>query len=423
MGQSRVWNRLNRFWQRRAGIPSAGLALLLLVLLLGSVGTRAIAQSVTQSVTQLGLQSRAIAPPALIAQASPSIDTLRQQRQQVEQKRSTLNQQRNQLENLENSAQQKLDALEDRINTTTAQIQQNEKKLKDANTRLAQLQADLAKAEERYQQQQFATVARLRFLQRQKDSSGWAVLLQSQNLNEFLEKRYQLRRVYQADNQFLVDLKRQSDELVARHRAVERQKNEIALLTQELQSQKAEYQQQALTQEELITRLKQDQQALEEAEEQLARDSASLANLIRQRLAAASRSRIVIRGNGIMSIPADGRLTSGFGYRVHPILGYRRFHAGIDFGAPTGTPIRAANNGVVIYSGWYGGYGRSVIVDHGNGITTLYAHASRVYVSEGQAVSRGEAIAAVGSTGFSTGPHLHFEVRKNGEPVDPLNYL
>ncbi|GAB4162093.1 MAG: M23 family metallopeptidase [Cyanobacteria bacterium J069] len=359
----------------------------------------------------------------LVAQTAPSVDTLRQQRQQVEQKRSTLNQQRNQLENLEDSAKQKLDTLEDRISNTTAQIQQNENKLKDANTRLTALQAELAKAEEKYQQQQFATVARLRFLQRQKDSSGWAVLLQSQNLNEFLERRYQLRRVYQADNQFLADLKQRSDELTARHRAVERQKNEIALITQELQSQKSEYQQQASTQEVLITRLKQDQQALEEAEEQLSRDSASLANLIRQRLAAASRSRVVIRGNGIMSIPADGRLTSGFGYRVHPILGYRRFHAGVDFGAPTGTPIRSANNGVVIYSGWYGGYGRAVIVDHGGGITTLYAHTSRVYVSEGQTVNRGEAIAAVGSTGFSTGPHLHFEVRKNGEPVDPLNFL
>ena len=124
-----------------------------------------------------------------------------------------------------------------------------------------------------------------------------------------------------------------------------------------------------------------------------------------------------------MSFPTAGRITSRFGSRIHPVLGYRRFHAGVDFGAPHGTRITAADSGKVIFSGWYGGYGNSVIVDHGGGLTTLYAHASRLTVSEGQSVVKGQAIAAVGSTGLSTGPHLHFEVRRNGNPVDPMGFL
>jgi murein DD-endopeptidase MepM/ murein hydrolase activator NlpD len=108
---------------------------------------------------------------------------------------------------------------------------------------------------------------------------------------------------------------------------------------------------------------------------------------------------------------------------VHPILGYQRFHSGIDFGADYGTVINAADSGTVIFAGWYGGYGNAVIINHGGSITTLYGHTSELYVAEGQTVQRGQAIAAVGSTGLSTGPHLHFEVRQNGDPVDPAAYL
>jgi murein DD-endopeptidase MepM/ murein hydrolase activator NlpD len=130
-----------------------------------------------------------------------------------------------------------------------------------------------------------------------------------------------------------------------------------------------------------------------------------------------------IFGTGQLIPPSDASISSNFGWRVHPILGDSRFHSGIDFGDDYGSTIRAADNGVVIFAGWYGGYGNAVIINHGEGITTLYAHLSKIDVSEGQKVQVGEAIAAVGSTGLSTGPHLHFEVRKDGEPVDPMDYL
>jgi len=119
--------------------------------------------------------------------------------------------------------------------------------------------------------------------------------------------------------------------------------------------------------------------------------------------------------------PAAGRITSGFGYRVHPISGDRRLHAGADIAAPTGAPIVAANAGTVAVAGPAGGYGLAVYLDHG-GIVTRYGHASAVLVRAGQRVERGQLIARVGSTGRSTGPHLHFEVRPGGAPVDPVAF-
>ncbi|MFO0196194.1 MAG: peptidoglycan DD-metalloendopeptidase family protein [Pseudanabaena sp.] len=125
-------------------------------------------------------------------------------------------------------------------------------------------------------------------------------------------------------------------------------------------------------------------------------------------------------------LPITGAvISSGFGWRVHPVTGERRMHKGVDFAAPTGTPIFAAADGVVTEAGWTnGGYGNIVELRHSDGSVTLYAHTSRVYVSKGQVVNRGQAIAEVGTTGRSTGPHLHFEVQPDGKnAVDPMDYL
>jgi murein DD-endopeptidase MepM/ murein hydrolase activator NlpD len=126
---------------------------------------------------------------------------------------------------------------------------------------------------------------------------------------------------------------------------------------------------------------------------------------------------------GVLGWPASGPVTSPFGWRVHPIFGTRKLHTGIDISVPYGTEIHAAGDGTVILAGSYGGYGNAVVIDHGGGLSTLYGHQSKLAVNVGQRVSRGQVIGYVGCTGYCTGPHLHFETRENGVPVDPMKYL
>lgn len=129
-------------------------------------------------------------------------------------------------------------------------------------------------------------------------------------------------------------------------------------------------------------------------------------------------------GPGTFSWPVSGPITSPYGMRSNPFGGGGMdFHPGIDIGAPMGATITAAASGRVIYAGWYGGYGNAVIIDHGGNVATLYGHCSQIFVGVGQDVKRGQAIAAIGSTGVSTGPHLHFEMRVNGKPQDPTGLL
>jgi murein DD-endopeptidase MepM/ murein hydrolase activator NlpD len=128
-------------------------------------------------------------------------------------------------------------------------------------------------------------------------------------------------------------------------------------------------------------------------------------------------------GPVVFAWPVRGPITSPFGMRTDPVTGRYQLHSGIDIGAGYGVPIQASADGIVLYAGWYGGYGNAIILDHGSGLSTLYAHCSAMYVSQGQNIQRGQVIGAVGATGWATGPHLHFEIRVNGVPVDPLSRL
>ena len=176
----------------------------------------------------------------------------------------------------------------------------------------------------------------------------------------------------------------------------------------------------AENEERLLAQARGERESYERRIRELQAESDSIGDLLRRR----SSGGAAISGNGSLSSPlARPVITSTFGYRIHPIYGDRRLHAGIDMRGANGTPIYASAPGEVVFAGIRGGYGNTVIIDHGGGIATLYAHQSKLAVAEGDEVARGQVIGAVGSTGFSTGPHLHFEVRARGVPVDPLGYL
>jgi len=200
----------------------------------------------------------------------------------------------------------------------------------------------------------------------------------------------------------VIDLQEQSDELVALRAAQAAQK------AQSLAARKAK--------NGALAGVRTDIAVLKRQESQLVAESQQITGVIN----GSSGGGV---GTGDMMRPVNGPVTSPYGWRMHPILHYLKLHTGVDFGVGYGAPIHAADSGVVIYATWMGGYGNVIIIDHGRGITTLYAHQSSLGVGNGARVSRGQTVGYVGSTGFSTGPHLHFEVRVSGNPVDPMGYI
>jgi len=166
----------------------------------------------------------------------------------------------------------------------------------------------------------------------------------------------------------------------------------------------------------LLSKTKADKAALIKMEDELAEKEKELIRILES-------YRYGIPPSGKLLWPSAGPFLSGFGYRIHPILGINRLHAGIDIGSPYGTAVKAAAGGKIIQAGYFGGYGYSIIIYHGGGYATWYAHLSGINVSLNQMVERGYVIGRVGSTGFSTGPHLHFEIRINGVPQNPMGYL
>ncbi|MEL6160934.1 MAG: peptidoglycan DD-metalloendopeptidase family protein [Cyanobacteria bacterium J06554_11] len=369
--------------------------------------------------------------PSVSVQAQ-SLQDLQKQRDQIDEQLDVYTDTDERYQKAEDRANQTLRDLSQTIQSTDSWITNTEFQLAEAESRLAYLESDLARNQQDYEDARVAVVGRLQFMQRQQAAQGWALLLQSQNLNDFLDRRYRLKQVYKADRATLVALDDKSSDIVAQQAGVEQQKNSISLLRQQLLVSRDQYTAQVQQQTGMMARLQQNRGALAAAIDQLDRESDEITTLILERVATAEAADLKIareealraaRASGKMLRPSYGPITSQFGSRFHPVLGYSRFHAGTDFGAEHGTPIQAAETGIVIFSGWYGGYGNAVILDHGDGMTTLYAHASRLNVTEGDTVRKGDVIAAVGTTGLSTGPHLHFEVRRAGEPVDPMAFL
>ena len=268
------------------------------------------------------------------------------------------------------------------------------------------------------------------------------VILGANSFSDFANRVELLKRVIRSDYNLILEIQKQKAAIEAKKAQLEEDKRQLDALAAEAEKTRQEIAKKKAEQQKVLDAAKSNKAAAAQMEQDLNAQLASVRNLIQQRLAAAEAARQAaqqqaasddeggggsddnyVQGTGAMGWPCSGPITSPFGYRTHPIFGTTIFHAGIDIGVDYGTPIHAADSGVVVYSGWISGYGNAVIIDHGGGISTLYGHNQSLAVSEGQSVSKGSVIAYAGSTGNSTGPHCHFEVDVNGSPVNPMGYL
>lgn len=258
-----------------------------------------------------------------------------------------------------------------------------------------------------------------------------SVLLAAKSFSDFVESWDDLRLLI-ADNQRVVrERKEAALRVLSTERALEA--NQLALQSEQDQQAQARTQLSALASERsnLVAVADRDRRRIAtqvaNMEDISAAQEAQLEALIQERTREIGEAEGIagerIRSNGLFSWPVTGPITSPFGWRENPFGGGPEFHPGLDIGVPVGTTVTAAAAGTVIMAQWYGGYGNYILIDNGNHYSTGYGHLSAFYVSAGQVVKRGQAIGASGNTGYSTGPHLHFEIRYNGKPIDPAPRL
>lgn len=336
----------------------------------------------------------------------------------------------------------KLKQIQADLDAANTRLQSIQTKQAEINAQIAQTQNEIVKMEAYLKTRQDVLNRRVRAIYMHGQLNYLEVILGANSFSDFANRVELLKRVIRSDYNLILEIQKQKAAIEAKKAQLEEDKRQLDALAAEAEKTRQEIAKKKAEQQKVLDAAKSNKAAAAQMEQDLNAQLASVRNLIQQRLAAAEAARQAaqqqaasddeggggsddnyVQGTGAMGWPCSGPITSPFGYRTHPIFGTTIFHAGIDIGVDYGTPIHAADSGVVVYSGWISGYGNAVIIDHGGGISTLYGHNQSLAVSEGQSVSKGSVIAYAGSTGNSTGPHCHFEVDVNGSPVNPMGYL
>ncbi len=343
--------------------------------------------------------------------------------------------------------QDQLDDVQDQINQTQSDLKEGKKKESQLNAQIKDLESKINSSEKEIgtiqtniasMQEQISTVKqnlvlveqemdeqnenlnqRLRAMYKNGNVGMIQILLGSDSITDFMSNMDMVQKIFDNDVEVLQLME-------AQHAKVEAQKNQLESLQEQLvaqQKEESEKQQALVASRGEVANLKasvaSDNKQLEEQIDELNAEADRLVSEIKKLQGDADYAG----GELCWPSASSTRVTSPFGYRIHPILKVRKLHTGIDIGAASGTNVLAANSGTVIKAAWNNSYGNVIMIDHGGGIVTLYAHNSKLLVSTGDTVTRGQVIALVGSTGDSTGPHIHFEVRVNGEYKNPMDWF
>ena len=324
---------------------------------------------------------------------------------------------------LEHLEKNKLYKNQQKLEQASNTLQKSKNQYSSLESQLAQMEKDLNASVAEFNKANVDMRKRIRQVYKNQRTGMFQLILTSKDLNSLLDVIYFEKIVLKKNYAQILAMRAKSQRIAAMKRDVQAKKIALAQSIQEINSQQRNIKSAIAMNQSMISKYKTDRKTYERAERELARQSASIQSMIARNR---GRSTVKITSTGFMR-PIGGRITSPFGWRTHPIFNSRTFHSGVDIAGPNLGSIHASNSGKVIYSGWYGGYGKVVILDHGvvNGrpTTTLYAHMSSIKVGQGQFVHKGDVVGYEGTTGYSTGPHVHFEVRINGKPNNPLNYI
>ena len=341
----------------------------------------------------------------------------------IQQKQKVTHEKIKRLKVLEHLEKNKLYKNQQKLEQASNNLQQSKNEYANLEIQLKQMEKDLTASVQEFNKANIDMRKRIRQVYKNQRTGMFELILTAKDLNSLLDVLYFEKIVLKRDYARIMAVKAKSQRIALIKKDIEEKKIALSQSIQEINSQQKNIKYAIAQNQSMINKYKTDRKTYERAERELARQSASIQSMIARNRGS---STVKISSSGFMK-PIGGRITSPFGWRTHPIFNSRTFHSGVDIAGPNRGSIRASNSGKVIYSGWYGGYGKVVILDHGvvNGkpTTTLYAHMSSIRVGQGQFVNKGEVVGYEGTTGYSTGPHVHFEVRINGKPNNPLNYI
>lgn len=318
------------------------------------------------------------------------------------------------------SVSKEIEELDKKMDKATVELTAVEKEIEAIEANIVKTTKELEEAERNVNENQETFNSRIRVMYKTGNVGYLEILLSSSDVKDFLSRKDMIKAIADHDKELIQYMKEQRSLIETTKMELETQKKSVEVSKSKLESRRRDLASATRAKESLIERLIEDEKALEKEHDALN----DYAKKIEADIVKLMRNTNPYSG-GAMAWPVPGRtsISSPYGYRIHPIFKTRKLHTGIDIPAPTGTNIVAASEGTVIHAGSLGGYGKTVMIDHGGGIATLYGHNSSITVGNGAYVKKGDIIAKAGSTGYSTGPHLHFEVRKNGAYVDPLPWV
>lgn len=320
------------------------------------------------------------------------------------------------------AASEGLEEIQSRLNELQAQARELQAKSNALQAKINDNQAQLAKKKAEVEQRKKVYSQRLRQIYINGQVNYLDVLLGAKDFGDFSSRMYLLQKIISSDIAMLQQLQKDEAEIKSRQEQLDAEMKEIKSTKAELEAKRARANKLKEQRSYMLYKAQEEEQQSQSEYERLLAISENITAMLRNMESSGGGSSSS-GGTGRFMWPCRGEITSYFGWRTHPIFGTTKYHSGMDIAVDYGTPIMAADSGTVIYSGWLGGYGYAVMIDHGSGLVTLYAHNQSLNVYEGQYVTKGTCIAYAGSTGYSTGPHCHFEVRLHGEVTEPLNYL
>lgn len=324
-----------------------------------------------------------------------------------------------------NEQKKKKNAIDLEIAVLQKDIDAIQSVIDEKNAEIEAKNAEIAEVEASIQETDKLLKQRMKVMYENGDISYLEILFESDGLSDLYTRMYIIETIVEHDNKLITEYKERITQIEEAKKTIEVEMEEQVEARKILDEKQGLIKVRQDEQDAIVKSLSGDINELKRQEAEMIKAERQIQAQINAALSSSGQKSVTYTGSGkfILPLASYTRISSPYGYRIHPITGTRKLHSGIDYAAPAGTPIYAADDGVVLTSGWINGYGYTITVNHGSGIVTLYAHCSSLIATAGQKVTKGQTIARVGTTGNSTGNHLHFEVKVNGVAQDPNKYL